>query len=316
MEKKEFDTVVVGELNADLILNNIESFPEIGREKLAGDMFLTLGSSSAIFANNLRVLGAKVAFIGKIGKDNFGDLIIDKLNSSGVDTSMVIRDEKLKTGVTIVLNFGEDRAMVTYSGAMNELTIKDITKEKLKSAKHLHFSSYFLQEGLKNDIGVMFRTAKENNMTTSFDMQWDPAEKWEIDYKKILPFVNVFLPNEREMFYLTKEKEIKKGLTELSKYANTVVVKMGNKGSASLSNGEIMKIDPFRNTKVVDAIGAGDSFNAGFIYQFIKGEKINKCMKFGNLMGAVSTTEAGGITAFKSLKLVKQIAEDVFNYTW
>ncbi len=217
---------------------------EIGKEKLSKDTFFTLGSSSAIFANNLSILDAKVAFIGKIGKDNFGNLIINKLNSSGVDTSMIIHDQKFKTGVTIVLNIHEDRAMVTYPGAMNELTIKDLIKEKLVRARHLHFSSYFLQGGLRKDATVMFKTAKENNMTTSFDIQWDPAEKWKIDYKKILPFVDIFLPNEKEMFYLTNEKEVKKGLKVLSRYANTVVVKMGDKGSVSMRNGKIIKMDP------------------------------------------------------------------------
>ncbi len=76
---KEFDVIEVGELNVDLILNQIESFPEMGKEKLAHAMTLTLGSSSAIFASNLSSLGAKVSFIGKIGEDSFGDLILDSL---------------------------------------------------------------------------------------------------------------------------------------------------------------------------------------------------------------------------------------------
>ncbi|HID39003.1 MAG TPA: carbohydrate kinase family protein, partial [Calditrichaeota bacterium] len=126
MSKKEFDVLVVGELNIDLILNWIDGFPEMGKEKIADQMTLTLGSSSAIFASNLSALGAKVAFLGKIGNDRFGDLVIDSLKDKGVDTGFIIRDSKLATGATIVLNYAEDRAMVTHPGAMNHLTIDDV----------------------------------------------------------------------------------------------------------------------------------------------------------------------------------------------
>ncbi len=201
----KFDVLVVGELNVDLILNQIDGLPEIGKEKLAGQMTLTLGSSSAILAGNLSAMGAKVAFLGKIGTDSFGDLVIDSLQNRGVNTELIIRDPKLKTGATIVLNYDEDRAMVTHPGAMDLLTIKDITKAKLATAKHLHFSSYYLQPGLKPNVPEMFKMAKDIGLSTSFDMQWDPAEKWDFDYKKTLPYVDVFFPNLQELKRLTSQ---------------------------------------------------------------------------------------------------------------
>ena len=96
---KRIEVIVVGELNVDLILNQIEGFPEVGKEKLVGDMTLTLGSSSAIFASNLSSLGTKVSFLGKIGDDIFGDLVIQSLTSSNVMTDLIIRDKDLKTGL-------------------------------------------------------------------------------------------------------------------------------------------------------------------------------------------------------------------------
>ena len=167
---KVFDVIVVGELNVDLILNQIESFPETGKEKLAEKMILTLGSSSAIFASNLSSLGMKVSFIAKIGNDVFGHFCKEQLAAKGVDTSMLMFSDNLKTGATIVLNFGEDRAMITHQGAMKYLGMSDITKEKLRMAKHLHFSSYFLQPGFKNDLDNLFRMAKETGLSTSLDV--------------------------------------------------------------------------------------------------------------------------------------------------
>ena len=89
--------------------------------------------------------------------------------------------------------------LTTYPGAMNKLTAGDISENDLKKAKHLHFSSYFLQPGMWDHLGDLFRTAKKLGLTTSFDMQWDPQETWELDFKDVLPGVDVFLPNEKEL---------------------------------------------------------------------------------------------------------------------
>ena len=314
MDNKKFDVLVVGELNVDLILNKIESFPEIGKEKLAKDMTLTLGSSSAIFASNLSSLGAKVAFLGRIGNDNFGELVTGSLREKGVDVSCIVKDSHSNTGATIVLNYENDRAMVTYPGAMNNLNINDITKDALSQAGHLHFSSYYLQPGIRNDVGKMFKLAKELNMTTSFDMQWDPEEKWELNYDEVLPYVDIFLPNEQEIQNLTKENSVEEALKKLSGRSNNIVVKMGNKGSLLYNERKTNYKKPFLNTEVVDAIGAGDSFNSGFVFKFITGADLIECQEFGNLMGAINTTAAGGTAAFTNYPEIIKTAKEKFGY--
>jgi len=312
--KKAWDVIVVGELNVDLILNQIESFPETGKEKLAGKMTLTLGSSSAIFASNLSSLGMNVSFIAKIGNDVFGQFCKEQLEIKGVDTSLVMIKDDLKTGATIVLNFGETRAMITHQGAMKHLGLSDITKEVLSTAKHLHFSSYFLQPGFKNDLHGLFKMAKEAGLTTSLDVQWDPAEKWDFDCKKILPFVDVFLPNETELLNLTGENSIESALSAINGLGKIIVIKKGDQGSVVSCNNKIINGNAFLNENVVDAIGAGDSFNAGFIFKFISGFPPEDCQTFGNLIGAISTTKSGGTTAFSGYEETMKIAKQKFGY--
>lgn len=311
---KKFDVVVVGELNIDLIMNQVESFPMIGKEILANHMALTLGSSSAIFASNLSSLGAKVAFIGKIGKDMFGDLVLQTLKAKGVDTSLITQSEELSTGATLVLNFGEDRAMITHPGAMAQMKLSDIPLEKLAEAKHLHFSSYFLQPALQSDIAILFQEAKKAGLTTSFDTQWDPSEKWNLDVNSILPFVDVFLPNEKELIKLTGMNTLETAIETIKGKSNALVVKMGNKGSISVHKGRTLHKPPFLNKRVVDAIGAGDSFNAGFIFKYFQNAPIEVCQEFGNLIGAISTTAPGGTTAFSTPKQIMEIAKNKFGY--
>ncbi len=312
---KEFDVIVVGELNVDLILNDLDRFPEVGKEILARQMTLTLGSSAAIFASNISSLGARVAFIGKIGKDKFGEVVLESLHNNNVDVSMIKMDENCGTGATIVLNVEEDRANTTYPGAMELLTINDISQEDLGRAKHLHFSSFFLQPGMREGVGKLFRTAQELGLTTSFDMQWDPEEEWDLDIADILPHVNVFLPNENELMYLSGKNDLIEAINFIKKYSDVLAIKKGNQGSMVSYRDEIMNLPAYLNKNVVDAIGAGDSFNAGFIFKYILGNSIPDCQQYGNLTGAVSTTAAGGTTAFQDYENFRQKARDVFGFT-
>jgi sugar/nucleoside kinase (ribokinase family) len=311
------DVIVIGELNVDLILNQIDSFPEMGKEILAQSMNITLGSSSAIFASNLSTLGAKVAFIGKIGKDNFASVVLDSLNSKKVDTSHIIQSETLNTGATIVLNYDQDRAMVTYPGAMEDLKITDIDFRFLSTARHLHFSSIFLQPGIKESLPYLFAKAKSYGLTTSLDPQCDPAEKWDVNLTELLPQLDVFLPNMAEFLLLTGSTSFEDGIKRVHEIAPNLmfIVKNGSEGAIGWSKGKFIHQPAFLNTRVVDCIGAGDSFNAGFIHAFIHGNSIEKCLVNGALTGAVSTTRTGGTGAFTTLEDARKITADNFKMT-
>ena len=313
---QQYDVIVVGELNVDLIFNQVEKFPVVGKEVLAQQMTLTLGSSSAIFGSNLKTLGSRVTYIGKLGNDNFGDHIVAALLNKGVDTGNIIFSDHHATGASIVLNFKEDRAIVTYPGAMSNLTINDITDKALLTAKHLHVSSIFLQPGLKPDLTQLFKKAKELGLTTSMDPQWDPAETWDIDLPNLLQYVDVFMPNMAELKALTKTADLESAIKSIIQFANTIVIKDGNNG-AYLCEGEKLVYQPaFLNTMVVDSIGAGDSFDAGFIHCFLQDKPARECLEFGAIMGAVNTTRNGGTGAFENVALVKEIAQLSFNYTF
>ena len=309
---ERFDIVVVGELNVDLILNNLPSLPEEGKEILAGAMNLTLGSSSAIFASNAAVLNNRVAFIGKTGDDSFGNLVSAGLQSKGVNTEYIIRSSTEKTGATIVLNYGEDRAMVTYQGAMETLAMNDIDEDALVRARHLHVSSIFLQPELKKEIITLFKKAKSLGLTTSLDMQWDPGEKWDLDLDNLLPLVDIFLPNEVELLAITKTKTVDDAIEILRPLINIMAIKMGNRGSRGVTKKQDVFQQPFLNNSVVDAIGAGDSFNAGFITKYIAGEPLKACLRYGNLVGAVNTTGSGGTGAFSNFEEFRNRAKKFF----
>jgi len=315
--KDQVDIVVIGELNVDIILNRIGQFPEMGKEILAQSMNLTLGSSSAIFASNLSTLGSTVTFVGKIGTDGFASVVLDSLISKGVDTSHILKSKALNTGATIVMNYGQDCAKVTYPGAMEDLKIEDIDYGFLSTARHLHFSSIFLQPGMRESLPVLFAKAKSLGLTTSLDPQWIPAEKCDVNLHDLLPSVDVFMPNISELLMLTDTKSLEQGIEIIKGIAPnlTIIVKVGAEGAFGWKGGILVHQPAFLNSQVVDCIGAGDSFNAGFIHGFIKGRSLEQCLEYGALMGAVSTTCPGGTGAFESMEEVRKIAAEQFKMT-
>ena len=290
--------LVVGELNVDLILNKIKAFPQLGKETIADEMDMCLGSSSAIMAANSAAMGVDTTFCGVVGDDYFGDFVLRELERKSVGCQHVTRLAGQKTGCTLILNYGQDRANVTYQGAMNALTISNIPLDIPAGYQHLHVSSLFLQNGLLRDIEQILSKARAAGMTTSLDLQWDPTEQWAFDYARCLPLVDVFMPNESELLALTKTDSICKGIAKIRPYLNTLALKMGSKGSMGISGDQQFTVPAFEGPHFVDAIGAGDSFNAGFIQKYISGASLENCLREGNLMGALNTTAAGGTAAF------------------
>ena len=305
--------LVIGELNVDLILNNIEGFPKIGTEIVAESMNFTLGSSSAITASNISAMGIDTSFCGMIGDDDFGNFILKELELKNVKTDFIMRSENHKTGMTVIMNYDQDRANVTYCGAMNALSIDKIPWNNINDFNHFHFANYFLQPGVQKDIAQVFNRAKDAGLTTSLDLQWDPDSKWNFDYKSCLPFVDIFLPNIAELLALTKKENVEDALEELMSYANIIALKMGEKGGRVCSKDADFVVEPFINKNFKDAIGAGDSFNAGFIQKFIEGASLEECLQNANLIGSLSTTEAGGTAAFSSKEAIEVKKKQILN---
>ena len=296
-KNKKLDLIAIGELNVDLIFDRLQGFPEKGKEKIAEEMTLTLGSSSAIFASNAAALGLRVGFVGKLGEDSFGDLILSRLKKRRVEVSQIIRQKKFATGATVVINAQPERAMMTYKGPMDTLRLTDIPWSYVSSARHMHLSSYYLQKGLQPGCQKLFQKAQALGLSTSLDTNWDPEEKWGKELFKILPYVDIFLPNEKESLGITRAPSVVMAMRDLARYARIVVVKCGGRGALAQQGQKIFKAAVIKN-KIVDTVGAGDSVDAGFIAQFLKGASLLQCLHFANRCGAFSTTQSGGTAAF------------------
>jgi sugar/nucleoside kinase (ribokinase family) len=290
-----FDVLVAGEINPDLILTG-DVKPEFGQvEKLVETAAITVGSSSAIFACGAARLGLKVAFVGVCGGDIFGRFMLEAMQGRGVDTSNVIVRPQGSTGLSVILNRSTDRAILTFPGLIAALQASDIADTLLCQARHLHVASYFLQTDLQPGLPAMFQRAHSLGLTISLDTNYDPSENWA-GLDELLPVTDVFLPNQTEALAITGATGVEAAARYLSQKAGLAVVKLGEAGALAYEQDTLHRAASL-SVHVLDAIGAGDSFDAGFVCGYLHHWKLEKSLRFACVCGALSMRKPGGTDA-------------------
>ncbi len=304
----KFDILVAGEINPDLVFSG-DVTPEFGQvEKLVDSATLTIGSSSAIFACGAARLGLKVAFIGVCGDDVFGRFMLDEMQKRDVDISNVIVRADGQTGLSLILNrpfdYGsqsathtrpsaqDDRAILTHPGLIAALRAEHITDSLLRQTRHVHVASYFLQITLQPGLPQLFRRARDLGLTTSLDTNYDPSEKW-MGFDELLSVTNVFMPNEKEAVSLSGEVNVDLAADRLGSRVETLVIKLGAVGALGVGASQKVRAASIP-VKVVDTVGAGDSFDAGFIYGYLQKWELKQALQLACVCGALSTQKAGG----------------------
>jgi sugar/nucleoside kinase (ribokinase family) len=294
-----FDVTLAGELNLDLILYGLPEQLQPEREVLADRMMLTLGASSAIVAHNLAALGSRVGFQTRIGTDPLGKIALERLAQSTVDVSRVRQvSGTTTTGLTVILHHDEWRNMLTYAGTIAELCWDDLDLDYLSDSRHFHLSSYYLQRALLPRVGELFRLLKSKGLTISLDTNDDPDDRWQGNLHEILQHVDIFLPNEREACKAAGTEDLEAAVRKLAELVPLLVIKLGRKGAMAIRSGQRFTSPPLEVTPV-DTVGAGDSFDAGFLHEYLKGSDLPTCLASGNRAGALSTTRPGGTEAFR-----------------
>ncbi|MGB9236608.1 MAG: sugar kinase [Terriglobales bacterium] len=299
----DIDIAIAGEINLDLILYGLPEQMPTERELLASGFAITLGSSSAILAHNMAALGSRVGFVAKVGDDLFGALAMERLHERGVDLAHVAHGAK--SGVTLILPHGRERHILTYPGTISELCFDDLDLDYLASARHFHLSSLFLQRELLPHVPELFRRMKSAGLTTSLDTNDDPDDRWGGVLQQTLPYVDILLPNAREAMKMSGADDVEVALSWLSRKVETVVVKMGVGGAIAIRDRRRFTA-PAVPVTVIDPVGAGDSFDAGFLHQFLRGADLATCLACGNMCGAFSTTACGGTEAFRAAARMRE----------
>jgi len=155
-----------------------------------------------------------------------------------------------------------------------------------------------LQKALRTRVADLFQYLKSKGLTISLDTNDDPDDRWEEGLHELLAHVDVFLPNEREACKAAGTDDLEDSVRKLSNLVSLVVVKLGKKGALAQRGSERFSV-PSEEVVPVDTVGAGDSFDAGFLHEYVRGGDIAQCLAGGNAAGARSTTRPGGTEAFR-----------------
>jgi len=309
---RETDVYVIGDVNPDILVIGDDVVPEFGQvEKYVGNIKMTVGGSSSITACGLARLGLRVAHGGVIGDDMLGHAIRDALDERGVDTSTITIDDAIPTGATVHLGKGDQRAMLTATGTIDRLRAEDVPREILPHIRHIHAGSTGIQPKLRSGLPALYDEARAAGVTCSFDTNWDPDRRWEgID--PMLAATDVFLPNEREVALISGVMDPLEAARTLIARADaagrdpdagplTVVVKLGADGALAVRGDEALRL-PANKVKVVDSTGAGDGFNAGFLYGFLDGRSLAEALALAVACGTLSTRAIGGVDGQATLE--------------
>jgi sugar/nucleoside kinase (ribokinase family) len=296
--------LVVGELNADIVVR-LPSAPGFGdREQLVAGTEIVLGSSSAILACGAARLAVPTSMVGVVGDDLLGRFVLSELRAREVDTSGCRVDSVVPTGTSTILALPDgERSILTARGTIGLVRVDDVPEATLVESAHVHVGSYFLQDGLRDDLPGFYRSCRDRGIGTSLDPNDDPRGAWA-GLADLLAEVDVLFCNEREAAAISGLEGVEDACDWLAARLPDMaeaVVKLGAQGARAVvcSDGRVVSTyvasPPPLTSPIIDTVGAGDSLAAGYLAARLRGLPVEERLRVGVRNGTANTGAAGGI---------------------
>jgi len=312
MDNREKKVLCLGLLVGDFITKPVTGMPERGKLTLVETTELHLGGCAVNTGVVLKKLGINVGIAGKVGNDNLGKFILNKLNEENIEIEQIKIDPKINTsGTSVLVHPDGERSFIHSLGANAKFSIEDIDFNYIGKFFILHIAGALLMPKLDGKpMAELVKKAKEIGLIVCLDTAWDSQNRWFKVLKYSFPCIDYFLPSIEEAKMITgeeKPEEIAKFL--LDKGVKNVGLKMGEKGSFIMNEKEKFYF-PALKIKVVDTTGAGDGYVAGFIAGLVRGYSFEKCGLLGNLVGAKIATAIGATGGIKSWEDLIEFAKN------
>ncbi len=301
----KLDVLVAGDLFFDLTLSGFKSWPQPGEEYFVKEFHKEIGGGATITACGLAKLGVRTGLLGFVGKED-GQWFVDQLRERNVETSGVLMSTEAPTAFSVGISTAQDRTFLTYTGANRKLPsmMRELASIAAPYApRHIHLAHALDLDALQST----FKSIKDRGWTLSVDVGWHPDWLTDPRAARSLKMVDIFFPNEREAAVMTRENEPSRILDAFRDMGITrVALKLGRDGAALLWDGKTYSQKP-GTTPCVDTTGAGDCFDAGFLYAWLNSMDPAMCLKIGAACGELSTRALGGIAGFPSKEELEAI---------
>lgn len=297
MKDKLWDVYIYGDINIDLVLPRKEVIPPPGEEWDVERMDTFIGGGAALFLLGIGKLSLKGIFEGAVGEDLYGRWIISQLEAYGIDTHLLAIHPYLKTGISISFTDQKNRSFLTNRGTNGEIDLKKMDIVAASQAKFVHMTGYNGRKNHQDYLEALQKLKEQTDTQISFDLGWDESGEWYEGIFELLPYIDVLFMNEEEAIHYSRKQTVQEAAALFGSQAKVVALKLGKKGSLAYCHGKLFEAKGFL-VEAVDTTGAGDSFNAGFIYGMLKTGDVSQSLRIGNACGALSVTAYGGNTNF------------------
>ena len=293
-----FDCICAGIVVADHVCEPIDHVPAAGELVLTPRMDLTVGGCAANVAVDLARLGCRVALAAAVGRDMFGRFVRETVAAAGVDCTHLTESTTRDTSGTLIINArGQDRRFIHSAGANADFTGTEMTPDLIRSGRVLYLGGYLLcEEHSAERVAAAFRQARELGIPTVLDVVVPRPEECRSRLEPVLPWTDVFLPNDDEARLITGLDDPLAQAEEFRRMgARTVVVTRGGKGAVLVGERERLRAAAYP-VEFVDGTGSGDAFDAGYIYGMLHGRDTRDCLRYGSALGASCVRAIGATT--------------------
>lgn len=306
MSEKKFDVIALGELLID--------FTENGASAQGNTLFeANPGGAPCNVLAMLTKLGKKTAFIGKVGKDQFGVHLKEVLREAGIDTQNLVMDEKVHTTLAFVHTFeGGDRDFSFYRnpGADMMLTKDEIQMDAIAASRIFHFGTLSsTHPGVREATRSALAKAKKDGLLISFDPNlreplWDSLEDARREIAYGLGFCDILKISDNEMEFMTGTNDYTKGVAKLREQYSIplILVTLGKEGSRAYYKDWMVEVPPFLQEKTIETTGAGDTFCASILnyvlehgLEALTQDQLKEMLTFANAAASLITTRKGAL---------------------
>lgn len=302
--------VVFGEFFIDLVFYGLPKIPRMGEEVKTANFARFPGGGLATTALVAAGLGTPTKVITRVGRDALASPEWQRLVQNHISVERCEFDPNLPTAITVCAAFDGDRMMITHDAInvkLERLLARGGVQKQMRTAKHVHLACALRPP--PTWIPAIHKLP-EQGLTVSADIGWNTDVLESARLPSLLKEFEFTFPNEPEARAMTGEKNVEAAARKLARWVRVPVVKLGPDGSLALLNGKILRVKSVR-VRTVDATGAGDAFNGGFLHGYLAGWPLEECLRAGNVCGALATTRPGGSSAIPTRKKLRELMKNI-----